>query len=138
MQIRQASHPLKFQNREQVDRSEMARGRVKVSEKDIQDHLSIRWNSHQLPSQLISKEGDRFKVSNFHWGFREEGAPLDWQPQFATTETDASKVKEIYLTLQPFAPKKPFREKLASETLEWLFRSRLAPPKVRDMTWSRA
>lgn len=102
MHIQQAPQP--NQQGPQVGRKHRHRGDIQVTPQDVQDHLNIRWNSQQTPSQILSREGDRYKVSNFRWGFQEVGAAKDWQPQLATTEIDTSKVKDIYLTLQPFAP----------------------------------
>lgn len=105
MKIRSTQTPSNVRGEQQVSRSDRYRGKVEVTPQDIEDHLAINWNSQQVPSQMVSKEGDRFTVSNFRWGFQESQAPAtQWSPQLAQTEIDTSKVKDIYLALQPFSP----------------------------------
>ncbi len=99
-----ASHSLMLNK--QVSRRDRYRSEFKVSEQDRQDHLAIDWNVHQTPTQLVKREGDKYTISNFRWGWVEETGKenLDWTPRTADTTIDASKVKDIYLTLEPFAP----------------------------------
>jgi len=104
MQIDSTKRPLSLRNTKQVSRKDRYRGKIKVTPQDIKDHLAIKWDPNQVPSQMIGKSGDKFTVSNFRWGFKEEGVSESWKPQFANTEIDTSKVKNVYLTLQPFAP----------------------------------
>lgn len=104
MQIR-STKPHQIAHRgPQVSRSDRYRGKIKVTPQDIEDHLAIKWDPQQVPSQMVRREGDRFTLSNFRWGFQETGAAKDWTPQWAQTELDTSKVKDVYLTLQPFSP----------------------------------
>lgn len=88
----------------QVSRSDRYRGKIKVTPEDIKEHLAIKWDPRQLPSQMVKREGDRFTVSNFRWGFQEAGEAKEWNPRWAQTEIDTSKIKDVYLTLQPFSP----------------------------------
>jgi hypothetical protein len=89
----------------QVSRRDRYRSEVKVTPQDKADHLAINWRPDQTPSQLISKNGSEYTVSNFRWGFKEaEGNPDDWAVDNGTTKIDASKVKEVYLAIEPFAP----------------------------------
>ncbi len=91
-------------NREQVSRADRYRSEFKITEQDRQDHIAIDWDATQSPSSLLAKDGDRYTVSNFRWGFEEKGLPKDWAPKFGDTTIDTSKVKNVYLALEPFAP----------------------------------
>lgn len=90
----------------QVSRRDRYRSELKVSEQDRQDQLAIDWNAAQTPSQLVKREGDKYTLSNFRWGFNEAPGVKsdDWSVHTAETTIDASKVKDVYLCLEPFAP----------------------------------
>lgn len=105
MNILTAVPGVKLTHNGQVSRRERYRTELKVSDKDRQDHLAIDWNATQTPSQLIKRDGDKYTLSNFRWGFTEAGDNRDdWAPRTSDTTIDASKVKDVYLTLEPFAP----------------------------------
>ena len=89
---------------EQVSRRDRYRSELKISQQDREDHLAINWRSDQTPSQLVKKDGSRYTVSNFRWGWKETGKPDDWAPFNETTTIDASKVKNVYMAIEPFAP----------------------------------
>lgn len=88
----------------QVSRRDRYRTELKVTEQDRQDHLDIDWNPSQTPSSLVKREGSKYTLSNFRWGFHETGNFKEWTPRNAETTIDASKIKDIYLCLEPFAP----------------------------------
>lgn len=90
----------------QVSRRDRYRAELKVSEQDRQDHLAINWNAAQTPSQLVKREGDKYTLSNFRWGFNEDPKVKsdNWTVNTSDTTIDASKVKDVYLCLEPFAP----------------------------------
>ncbi len=91
-------------NRGQVSRRDRYRSEFKISEQDRQDHLDIKWDPTQTPSTLLRKDGDRYTLSNFRWGFQEVGESSKWAPNFSDTTIDTSKVKNVYLALEPFKP----------------------------------
>ena len=92
-------------NRKSVLRNQRYRGEIKVTEQDRRDHAQINWDPQQVPAKMLAKDGDKFTLENFRWGFEEtEKAGKTWKPQFSDTEIDTSKVKDVYLTLQPFNP----------------------------------
>jgi hypothetical protein len=90
----------------QVSRRDRYRSELKVTEQDRQDHLAIDWNPAQTPSQLVKRDGDKYTLSNFRWGFTEDSnvKNADWAPRTSDTTIDASKVKDVYLALEPFFP----------------------------------
>ena len=89
---------------EQVSRRDRYRSELKISQQDREDHLAINWRSDQTPSQLVKKDGSQYTVSNFRWGWKETGKPDDWAPFNENTTIDASKVKNVYMAIEPFAP----------------------------------
>lgn len=102
----QSSLPQKLTlgNRKQVSRRDRYRAELKISPEDRRDHLSINWRPDQTPSQLLKKEGSQYTVSNFRWGFEEVGQADAWKPETQATTIDASKVKNVYMAIEPFAP----------------------------------
>lgn len=104
MNILTAVPGYKLTHNGQVSRRDRYRSELKVTEQDRQDHLDIDWNPTQTPSSLVKREGSKYTLSNFRWGFNETGEFKDWTPRTADTTIDASKVKDIYLCLEPFAP----------------------------------
>jgi Domain of unknown function (DUF4105) len=88
----------------QNSRRDDYRSEIKVSPQDKQDHLDINWRADQTPSQLVSKNGSEYTVTNFRWGFEESGEPNDWAADNRNATIDASKVKNVYLAIEPFAP----------------------------------
>jgi hypothetical protein len=106
MNIVSAVPGFKLTHNGQVSRRDRYRTELKVSEQDRQDHLAIDWNPAQTPSQLLKRDGDRYTLSNFRWGFVEEAGKKndEWAPRTADTTIDASKVKDVYLALEPFFP----------------------------------
>jgi len=98
------SNKLTLGNRGQVSRRDRYRSELKISEQDRRDHLAIDWRPEQTPSSLLKREGDRYTVSNFRWGFDEVGQPGDWKPDNDQATVDVSKVKNVYLAIEPFAP----------------------------------
>lgn len=74
--------------------------------------LEAKWqamadNGMQRAAHLIKKEDDgKLHVDNVRWGFDEVSAdPKDWTPRFRDTVIDPSKIKEVYIGEEPFAPK---------------------------------
>ncbi|MFN8612332.1 MAG: DUF4105 domain-containing protein [Vulcanimicrobiota bacterium] len=74
--------------------------------------LEAKWqkmaeNPMQRPAHLLKKDDDgKLHVDNVRWGFEETSAdPKDWVPRFRDTVIDPTKVKDIYLGEEPFAPK---------------------------------
>ncbi len=105
MDIRSSLTPkFRLTRPEQVSRRDRYRSELKISQQDREDHLAINWRSDQTPSQLVKKDGSRYTVSNFRWGWKETGKPDDWAPFNETTTIDASKVKNVYMAIEPFAP----------------------------------
>jgi uncharacterized protein DUF4105 len=97
-------HKLSLRNSGQVSRRERYRSELKVTEEDRQDHLSINWSPEQNPSQLVEKKGSLYTVSDFRWGFAENGEPEDWKPDNQLATIQADKVKNVYVAVEPFAP----------------------------------
>lgn len=106
MNILSAVPGYKLSRNGQVSRRDRYRSELKVTEQDRQDHLAINWNPTQTPSKLVQRDGDKYTLSNFRWGFVEESGKKseDWAPRTASTTIDASKVKDVYLALEPFFP----------------------------------
>jgi hypothetical protein len=104
MNILRAVPGYKLTNNGQVSRRDRYRTELKVTEQDRKDHLAIDWNAAQTPSQLVKRDGDKYTLSNFRWGFSEVGKNDEWVPRTADTTIDASKVKDVYLALEPFFP----------------------------------
>ena len=105
MDIKSSLTPnLRLTRPEQVSRRDRYRSELKISQQDREDHLAINWRSDQTPSQLVKKDGSRYTVSNFRWGWKETGKPDDWAPFNKATTIDASKVKNVYMAIEPFAP----------------------------------
>lgn len=105
MDIKSSLTPgLRLTRPKQVSRRDKYRSELKISEQDRKDHLSINWRADQTPSQLVKKDGSKYTVSNFRWGWDEVGKPDDWDPHNLTTSIDASKVKNVYMAIEPFAP----------------------------------
>jgi hypothetical protein len=44
-------------------------------------------------------------LTNVRWGYRQIGQPESWRPIYESTAVPAGGVKEVYLVLEPFAPK---------------------------------
>ena len=101
---RSLSHKMSLRNGKQVSRRDRYRADLKISEKDRQDHLSINWRPEQSPSQLVSKNGSEYTVTDFRWGFEEKGPADDWKPDNQNAVIQADKVKNVYLAVEPFAP----------------------------------
>lgn len=58
----------------------------------------------QRPAELIEKTKDgKLHVRNFRWGFKEKPGK-DPEPIFKDTMVDPSKIKNVYMVLEPFAP----------------------------------
>lgn len=104
MEIQRTVRTPRLPDKEQVSRRDRYRSELQVSAQDREDHLAINWRPDQTPSQLVKKEGDRYTVSNFRWGWQETGQPDDWPSTNKTTTIDASKVKNVYVAIEPFAP----------------------------------
>lgn len=104
MNILTSAPGYKLTHNGQVSRRDRYRSELKVTEKDRQDHLAINWNPEQTPSTLVKREGSKYTLSNFRWGFNETGEFENWTPRTSDTTIDASKVKDVYLCLEPFAP----------------------------------
>jgi hypothetical protein len=74
--------------------------------------LDSKWqamadNGMQRAAHLLKKDDDgKLHVDNVRWGFDENSAdPKEWTPRFRDTVIDPSKVKEVYIGEEPFAPK---------------------------------
>lgn len=106
MKILPSSPPLALTHNGQVSRRDRYRTELEISEQDRQDQLNIDWNPAQTPSRLLRQDGDRYTLSDFRWGFQEDPkvASTEWAPRWSETTIDTSKVKEVYLALEPFAP----------------------------------
>ncbi len=104
MNILKAVPGYKLTHNGQVSRRDRYRSELKVTEQDRKDHLDINWNPEQAPSSLVKREGSKYTLSNFRWGFNEVGEAKDWTPRTAETTIDASKVKDVFLCVEPFAP----------------------------------
>lgn len=104
MNILAAVPGYKLTHNGQVSRQNPYRSEKNITEQDLQDQLDIDWNASQNPSHLVKREGSKYTLSNFRWGFNEAGEFKDWVPRTADTTIDASKVKDVYLCLEPFAP----------------------------------
>lgn len=98
------NHRLSLRNGHQVSRRERYRAELEVTEQDRRDHLAINWRPDQSPSQLLKKEGSRYTVTDFRWGFEEKGEPDSWKPDNQLATIQADKVKNVYLAVEPFAP----------------------------------
>ena len=81
-------------------------GRQQITEKDRQDWSKIEFsNLHQASRLQESWSDGRVRLDGVRWGFRETGSDSSqWQPIFKDATLDPSKIKDIYLTLEPFAP----------------------------------
>lgn len=97
-------HGLTLRNKKQNSRRNRYRSEIRVSPQDIEDHLAINWSPEQTPSSLVKKDGDKYTVNNFRWGFEEVGKPETWDPNNQNATIDASKVKNVYMAIEPFAP----------------------------------
>lgn len=106
MKILSSAPVLNLTRNGQVSRRDRYRTELQVSEQDRKDHLAIDWHAAQTPSRLLHRDGDKYTLSNFRWGFDESSSTnsTDWTPRTADTTIDASKVKDVYLALEPFAP----------------------------------
>lgn len=104
MQIQPHSHSLSIGNRGQLSRRGRYRSELKISEQDRQDQLAINWQPDQVPSELVQKKDGKYTVSNFRWGWNEAATESEWTPRHANTTIDTSKVKNVYLALEPFKP----------------------------------
>ena len=96
--------PVRLEKNQQNTRRDDYRSEIRVSEQDKLDHLSIDWRADQTPSQLISKNQSQYTVSNFRWGFSENGEAADWKADNQNATIDASKIKDVYMAIEPFAP----------------------------------
>ena len=74
--------------------------------------LNAKWqamadNGMQRAAHLLKKDDDgKLHVDNVRWGFDENSAdPKEWTPRFRDTVINPSKVKEVYIGEEPFAPK---------------------------------
>lgn len=104
MNIQPHSKPVSIRNKGQISRRGKYRSELKISEQDRKDQLAIDWNPDQVPSKLIDKSDSKYTVSNFRWGWNEVGTESEWTPRHAETTIDTSKVKNVYLALEPFKP----------------------------------
>ena len=63
------------------------------------------WIKQQRPAELIGTTKDgKITARNIRWGFKEIPGQAEPDPIFKDTSIDPSKVKNVYMVIEPFAP----------------------------------
>lgn len=64
-----------------------------------------KWRDESRPARLIKTDPDgKMHIDNVRWGFTEAENKEDWKSNFSQASIDPSKIKDIYMCVEPFAP----------------------------------
>lgn len=60
------------------------------------------WDAQFQPAKLVSQDGDKVTLSGVRWGYDEVSVnSAEWEPRFRDTQIDTSKLKDVYLGMEP-------------------------------------
>lgn len=78
----------------------------RVSEEDRQRWQAVPWNPEQRHPVLLEACPDgTVRLGDVRWGFQESPDPSAWKPVYTEAVVDPRKVKDVWLAVEPFAPK---------------------------------
>lgn len=59
------------------------------------------WDNQFSMAKLISRDGDKVRLSGIRWGYDENGAPANWTTRVKDTEIDTGKLTDVYVGMEP-------------------------------------
>lgn len=76
---------------------------VKIKRKDYDVYADTSpWKAEFCPAKLVATDGEKVTLSGVRWGYDEvSDNTWQWEPKFRDTQIDTSKIKDVYLGMEP-------------------------------------